>query len=179
MSKQNWRIGLTVVLIILACFAFWNTLKLWTMSEAEQAEMQENDPGGLLTLQQKAIRLGLDLQGGIHVVLRVKLEEIDPAGHDDAVERAIQIIRNRVDGLGVAEPVIQKQGNDRIIVDLPGYTDADRAEELIGHQQQIEFISHNHHDSQYGQNIMESSNSRSYTRTEIKTDPNIKNDSNQ
>jgi len=139
MSKQNWRIGLTVILIILACVAFWNTFKLWTMSDTEQAEMQENDPGGLLTLQQKAIRLGLDLQGGIHVVLRVKLEEIDPAGHDDAVERAIQIIRNRVDGLGVAEPVIQKQGNDRIIVDLPGYTDADRAEELIGQTALLEF----------------------------------------
>ena len=139
MSKQNWRIGLTVVLIILACFAFWNTLKLWTMSEADRAEMQESDPGGLLTLQQKAIRLGLDLQGGIHVVLRVKLEEIDEAGRDDAVERAIQIIRNRVDGLGVAEPVIQKQGNDRIIVDLPGYTDADRAEELIGQTALLEF----------------------------------------
>jgi len=139
MSKQNWRIGLTVILIILACVAFWNTFELWTMSDTEQAEMQENDPGGLLTLQQKAIRLGLDLQGGIHVVLRVKLEEIDPAGHDDAVERAIQIIRNRVDGLGVAEPVIQKQGNDRIIVDLPGYTDADRAEELIGQTALLEF----------------------------------------
>lgn len=139
MSKQNWRIGLTVVLIILACFAFWNTFKLWTMSEADRAEMQESDPGGLLTLQQKAIRLGLDLQGGIHVVLRVKLEEIDEAGRDDAVERAIQIIRNRVDGLGVAEPVIQKQGNDRIIVDLPGYTDADRAEELIGQTALLEF----------------------------------------
>jgi protein-export membrane protein SecD len=139
MSKQNWRIGLTVVLVILACVAFWNTYKMWTMSDAEQAEMQENDPGGLLTLQQKAIRLGLDLQGGIHVVLRVKLEEIEEAGRGDAVDRAIQIIRNRVDGLGVAEPVILKQGNDRIIVDLPGYTDADRAEELIGQTALLEF----------------------------------------
>ena len=139
MSKQNWRIGLTVVLVILACVAFWNTYKMWTMSDAEQAEMQENDPGGLLTLQQKAIRLGLDLQGGIHVVLRVKLEEIEEAGRGDAVDRAIQIIRNRVDGLGVAEPVILKQGKDRIIVDLPGYTDADRAEELIGQTALLEF----------------------------------------
>lgn len=139
MSKQNWRIGVTVVLIILACIAFWNTYKLWTMSGTEQAEMQDKDPGGLLALQQKAIRLGLDLQGGIHVVLRVKLEEIEEAGRDDAVDRAIQIIRNRVDGLGVAEPVIQKQGNDRIIVDLPGYTDANRAEELIGQTALLEF----------------------------------------
>lgn len=139
MSKHNWRIIITVILLILACFAFWNTFKLWTMSEADKAELNERDPGALLNLQQKAIRLGLDLQGGIHVVLRVKMEELDPGSREDAVERAIQIIRNRVDGLGVAEPVIQKQGNDRIIVDLPGYTDAERAEELIGQTALLEF----------------------------------------
>ncbi len=139
MTKNNWRMGLTIVLIILACVAFWNTFKLWTMSDAEKAALQEKDPGALLHLQQKAIRLGLDLQGGIHVVLRVKMENIEPAARSEAVERAIQIIRNRVDGLGVAEPVIQKQGDDRIIVDLPGYTDADRAEELIGQTALLEF----------------------------------------
>jgi protein-export membrane protein SecD len=109
------------------------------MSTAEQEALQDRDPGALLSLQQKAIRLGLDLQGGIHVVLRVKMEELDQASREDAVERAIQIIRNRVDGLGVAEPVIQKQGNDRIIVDLPGYTDAERAEDLIGQTALLEF----------------------------------------
>ena len=71
MSGQRWRLLLTVGLIILGCFAFFNTFQLWTMTDEEQAEMQANDPGGLLELQQKAIRLGLDLQGGIHVVLRV------------------------------------------------------------------------------------------------------------
>ncbi len=139
MSRHNWRIGVTVILIILACFAFWNTFRLWTMDEEARAEMQDENPGSLLELQQKAIRLGLDLQGGIHVVLRVKMEELDPGAREDAVERAIQIIRNRVDGLGVAEPVIQKQGDDRIIVDLPGYTDADRAEDLIGQTALLEF----------------------------------------
>ncbi|MFQ6008052.1 MAG: protein translocase subunit SecD [Candidatus Zixiibacteriota bacterium] len=109
------------------------------MSVEDKAALQERDPGALLELQQKAIRLGLDLQGGIHVVLRVKMEELDKGSRADAVERAIQIIRNRVDGLGVAEPVIQKQGNDRIIVDLPGYTDAERAEELIGQTALLEF----------------------------------------
>ncbi|MGB2706486.1 MAG: hypothetical protein WBC74_06495, partial [Candidatus Omnitrophota bacterium] len=139
MSKQNWRIILTAILVVLACFAFWHTFKLWTMSDTDKEALNERDPGALLTLQQKAIRLGLDLQGGIHVVLRVKMEELDKASREDAVERAIQIIRNRVDGLGVAEPVIQKQGNDRIIVDLPGYTDAERAEELIGQTALLEF----------------------------------------
>jgi len=139
MSSQKWRLGLTIVLIILACLAFWNTFKLWTMSEADKQEMGENDPGALLNLQRKAIRLGLDLQGGIHVVLRVKTEEMERGAVEGAVDRAQQVIRNRIDGLGVAEPVIQKQGNDRIIIDLPGYTDANRAEELVGQMAVLEF----------------------------------------
>ncbi len=79
------------------------------------------------------------MQGGIHVVLRVKMEEMDEGSRDGAVERAIQVIRTRIDGLGVDEPVIQKQGQDRIIVDLPGYTDAERAEDLIGQTALLEF----------------------------------------
>ena len=102
MSKNNWRIGLTAILVILACVAFWNTFKLWTMSDEDKIAMQDRDPGELLALQQKSIRLGLDLQGGIHVVLRVKMEELDEGSRDGAVDRAIQVIRNRVDGLGVA-----------------------------------------------------------------------------
>ncbi|UCC45893.1 MAG: hypothetical protein JSU65_14580, partial [Candidatus Zixiibacteriota bacterium] len=77
------------------------------MSDDERQRMEEEQAGELLALQQKAIRLGLDLQGGIHVVLRVKTEELDAGAAEGAVDRAIQIIRNRIDGLGVAEPVIQ------------------------------------------------------------------------
>lgn len=139
MSSHKWRLGLTGVLIILALIAFWDTFRLWTMSDSDRATMQEQDPDKLLGLQQSAIRLGLDLQGGIHVVLRVKSEEVDEAARDGAVDRAIQVIRNRIDGLGVAEPVIQKQGDDRIIVDLPGYTDPERAVELIGQTAVLEF----------------------------------------
>jgi preprotein translocase subunit SecD len=139
MRGQKWRIGITILIIIVAVLAYRQTFKLWMMSDEEKQQMQEKSPDELLTLEQKAIRLGLDLQGGIHVVLRVKTEEIDPASRDGAVERAIQIIRNRIDGLGVAEPVIQKQGRERIIVDLPGYTDEERAEDLIGQTALLEF----------------------------------------
>ena len=139
MQLSNWRVVITLILLVLAVMAFWNTFKLWTLSPEDKAAMLEQDPGSLTTLEQKAIRLGLDLQGGIHVVLRVKLEELNEAEKEDAVERAIQIIRNRIDGLGVTEPQIQKQGNDRIIVDLPGFTDASRAEQLIGQTALLEF----------------------------------------
>jgi protein-export membrane protein SecD len=139
MSGQKWRLILTLAMVVIACVAFWNTFKLWNMSAEEQRAMQESDPGALQQLQQKAIRLGLDLQGGIHVVLRVKMEELDEAGRASAVERAMQIIRTRIDGLGVAEPLVHKQGNDRIVVELPGYTDANRAEDLIGQTALLEF----------------------------------------
>jgi protein-export membrane protein SecD len=139
MSRHNWRTGVTIILVILACIAFWDTFNLWTMSDTDRDKLQEDDPGALLKMQQEAIRLGLDLQGGIHVVLRVKLEEIDLGAREDAVDRAMQVIRNRIDGLGVAEPTIVKQGNDRIVIDLPGYTDADRAEELIGQTALLQF----------------------------------------
>lgn len=139
MSSQKWRIGITVVLTVMACFAFWHTFRFWTMGDAEKTRMQESAPGDYLALQQKAIRLGLDLQGGIHVVLRVKMEQLNSDERKEAVDRAISIIRNRIDGLGVAEPIILKQGDDRIVIDLPGYTDANRAEELIGQTAILEF----------------------------------------
>lgn len=139
MSLKNWRVWLTLIMIIVSVVAFWDTFKLWTMTPEEKAAMEESDPSAMVRLEQSAIRLGLDLQGGIHVVLRVKMEELEPTAREDAVERAIQVIRNRVDGLGVTEPQIQKQGDDRIIVDLPGYTDANRAEELIGQTALLEF----------------------------------------
>ncbi len=139
MKGQTWRFVITGLLVVLAVIGFWNTFKLWTMSSNEKTRMDEIKPGSVSELERKAIRLGLDLQGGIHVVLRVKMEEIEPSARADAVERAIQVIRNRVDFTGVTEPIIQKQGDDRIIVDLPGYTDAERAEELIGQTAQLQF----------------------------------------
>ncbi|MBN2227881.1 MAG: protein translocase subunit SecD [candidate division Zixibacteria bacterium] len=139
MKNQTWRFIITAALIVLAFVGFWNTLKLWTLSDEDRVEMEERKPGSVNELERKAMRLGLDLQGGIHVVLRVKKEEIEPSAREDAVERAIQVIRNRVDFTGVTEPIIQKQGDDRIIVDLPGYTDADRAEDIIGQTAQLEF----------------------------------------
>jgi SecD/SecF fusion protein len=139
MSGQRWRILITAVLVVVGLLAFWDTFKLWTMNDAEKQAMQAQDPGKLLELQQSAIRLGLDLQGGIHVVLQVKTDSLGSGDASSAVERAMQVIRTRIDGLGVAEPNIQKQGGDRIIIDLPGYTDANRAEELVGQMAVLEF----------------------------------------
>jgi len=88
---------------------------------------------------QKKINLGLDLQGGMHLVLKVDTSNIPENARRDAVDRALEIIRNRVDQFGVKEPSILKQGFDRIIIQLPGITNRERAIELIGRTAQLEF----------------------------------------
>jgi protein-export membrane protein SecD len=139
MKTQTWRFVITGALIVLGFIGFWNTLRLWTLTDADRTRMETVKPGSVNELERKAMRLGLDLQGGIHVVLRVQMEKLEREERADAVDRAIQVIRNRVDFTGVTEPIIQKQGDDRIIVDLPGYTDAARAEEIIGQTAQLEY----------------------------------------
>ena len=86
------------------------------------------------------INLGLDLQGGIHVVLKVDTTKAPPEARDkDVTETAIEIIRKRIDEFGVREPQIQRQGADRIVVELPGITDRERALNLIGKTALLKF----------------------------------------
>jgi preprotein translocase subunit SecD len=80
-----------------------------------------------------APKLGLDLQGGASVTLLPKGEV-----QQDALGQAVQIIRNRVDALGVAEPEITRQGN-AIVVNLPGVKDQDRALQLVGQTAELRF----------------------------------------
>ena len=87
----------------------------------------------------KRINLGLDLKGGMHLVLKVDTTKLSEDAKKDAVERAIEIIRNRIDEFGVAEPSIQRQGQDQIVVQLPGITDRQRAVDLIGKTAHLEF----------------------------------------
>ena len=88
---------------------------------------------------EKRINLGLDLKGGMHLILKVETEELDENAKKDAVVRAIEILRNRIDGMGVGEPVIQRQGEDQIIVQLPGITNRDAAKRMIGQVAQLSF----------------------------------------
>ena len=87
----------------------------------------------------KKIKLGLDLSGGMHLVLRVDTSKLKDADRNDAVERAVEIVRNRIDQFGVAEPVIQRQSSDQIVIQLPGITDSQRAKELLGRTALLEF----------------------------------------
>ncbi len=87
----------------------------------------------------EAMRLGLDLRGGIHMVYLADFSDVEPGEEEEAVDGAVAVIERRINILGVSEPVIQKQGADRIIVELPGISEADKAKNLIGQTALIEF----------------------------------------
>ena len=85
-----------------------------------------------------SIRQGLDLQGGTHVVLQA-VDTPDAKVDNDAVDRVVKIIERRVNELGLTEPTIQRQGKDRIIVELPGVKDPDKAIAMLGRTALLEF----------------------------------------
>src|SRR3954471_18320581 len=68
------------------------------------------------------VNLGLDLQGGSHYAMEIAESQSKLSAKDraDAIDRALKVVRMRVDELGVSEPVVQKAGSDRIIVELAG-----------------------------------------------------------
>jgi len=85
------------------------------------------------------INLGLDLKGGMHLVLRVETSKIPEEARKGALDRALEVLRNRIDEFGVKEPILQKQGKDKILIQLPGVTERDRAIKLIGQTALLEF----------------------------------------
>lgn len=86
----------------------------------------------------KSTRLGLDLKGGLHVILTAKAAPGSPVT-EDAMEQALLVIRKRVDKLGVAEPGISRQGSQSILIQLPGIKDPKRALDVIGKTALLEF----------------------------------------
>lgn len=87
----------------------------------------------------KRINLGLDLQGGMHLLLKVDTSKLSGGAKADAADRAVEVVRNRIDQFGVRETTIQRQGEDEIVVQLPGVTDRQRAIDIIGTTALLEF----------------------------------------
>lgn len=122
---QQWKIVGMVALTVACVWLIWPPFTV-------------KDKDGVVE-QKGRINLGLDLQGGMHVVLKVDMSKLPVEARKDAVERAIEVIRNRVDQFGVGEMTIQRQGKDNIVVQLPGVTDRERALEIIGKTAHLEF----------------------------------------
>ena len=187
------------VVLLWATYALFPTIKYYALSGDEKISMDEE--GLLDQLEKKTIRRGLDLQGGMHIVLEVDIPTLvenlasnknnrfyevfdkvktgdemssedfinrfateaksqdlrlnryymdygsDPVAIQaaledeatDAINRALEILQNRVDEFGVSEPTIQKQGNRRVIVELAGIQDPDRARSLLQSTALLEF----------------------------------------
>ena len=85
-----------------------------------------------------SIRQGLDLQGGTHVVLEA-VDTPEAQVNEDAMQRVVKIMEKRVNELGLTEPLIQRQGERRIIIELPGIKDPDSAIKTIGKTAMLEF----------------------------------------
>ena len=88
------------------------------------------------------IKKGLDIQGGIHVVMMAEMVDIPAERRGDALEAAREVVERRVNLFGVSEPTIQTSrsgGEYRVIVELPGVTDTEKALELIGETAQLDF----------------------------------------
>ena len=90
-------------------------------------------------LGKKGVLLGLDLQGGIHLVYKADLSEIAPDDRAEIMDGAVAAIANRINPLGVTEPVISKQGEDRIVVQLPGLSITEKQKERLGRTALLEF----------------------------------------
>jgi len=200
--------NLTPRYIIIGIVLAWALLTLWPSVKYQQLSSEDiedmREAGTLKTLENKIIKQGLDLKGGIYIVLEVDLptlvttlainkdakfertvndvrnilaenpqrkfftvftEKISENGlrlpryydvdygakaedilnsireqADDAINRVLEILQNRVDQFGVSEPTIQKQGNRRIIVELAGVQDSERARALLQSTAQLEFF---------------------------------------
>lgn len=201
-SKTTTKFILIFAIILLAVYLLYPTYQFNSMSEEEKERMNLENQKEFFKLKSKTINLGLDLQGGMHVVLEVNVHELldklaknknevfitalnetakqveitdedfisvfynkleeqeisivryygspDRRDEDDvleflrdqtteAVDRCLEILRNRVDQFGVSEPTIQKQGNRRVIIELAGVTDPARVRGIIGETAKLEF----------------------------------------
>ena len=95
--------------------------------------------GAITILVAIPLQLGLDLKGGAQLTIQVKpTKEIQDISPEDLEAQKV-VLGNRVDALGVAEPIVQTLGRDKIIIQLPGVTDPEQAERVLGGTAQLEF----------------------------------------
>lgn len=94
------------------------------------------DKGALLG---KGILFGLDLKGGLHMVYQADLSNVDESNIDSVMDGVVEVISNRINPLGVTEASIQRQGDDRIVVELPGLDITDEQKARIGRTALLEF----------------------------------------
>jgi preprotein translocase subunit SecD len=132
MSNLKWRLAIIGVLVLAS---------VWALYPRNVKVRQRRADGTFFdtTIYRVPLRKGLDLQGGMHLALEVDDSKGVVANKSEAIDRALKVVRTRIEGLGVSETVIQKAGNDRINVDIPGVDDRERAIKIAQDQAFLEF----------------------------------------
>jgi len=123
------RLIIVILVFVGGLWLLQPTYKVLTMSESEKEKL---NPVEFQKLMKNSLNLGLDIQGGMYVVLSVDKDKVKGEQLKDAADRVVEVIRNRVDQLGVFEPVIQKVGEDRVVVQLPGVISKEKGEDDFG-----------------------------------------------
>ncbi len=129
MASIRNRLIFILILVTLALVGLW----------PRQAVIGLGSDGTDSTETQWGLKLGLDLQGGMHLAVEIDQSGGPITNPEDALDRAETVIRSRIDEFGVAEPLIQKVGNDRIIIQLPGIDDPARAKQIVERSAFLEF----------------------------------------
>ena len=132
MSNLKWRLALIGVLIAVSIFALF--------PRDVKTRQRRADGTFYDTLTRRVpLRKGLDLSGGMHLALDVDESKGAVANKSEAIDRALKVVRTRIEGMGVSETVVQKAGNDRIIVEIPGLDDRERAIKIAQDQAFLQF----------------------------------------
>ena len=124
MNSLRSRLLLIAAAIALSVFALF----------PRNTAVREKKPDGSFVETTKRLwplKYGLDLQGGMHLALEIDESKGAVADKKDALGRALKTVRNRIDQFGVSEPVVQLAGDERIIVELPGIDDQQRAQDVV------------------------------------------------
>lgn len=125
--RNRWRLLITAVVTAISVLIIWP----WPNGLNIQI--------GNFHFERRGFTLGLDLQGGTHLVLQADMSKAPGQDPSQVLKGVIQVLERRVNAYGVAEPVIQSQGSDRVIVELPGVKDIEEAKKLIGQTAQLDF----------------------------------------
>lgn len=127
------RFAIIGVLVLISVWALWP--RDFIVGQIQNADGTTRDS----VERRWNIKQGLDLQGGIHLALELDESRGPVANRADAIDRALTVIRSRIDEFGVQEPLVQKQGNDRIVVELAGIRDPQRAKQIVQRSAFLEF----------------------------------------
>jgi preprotein translocase subunit SecD len=132
MSNLKYRLALIAGLVLLSVYALF----------PRDVKTRQRHADGTFydtVTRRVPLRKGLDLSGGMHLALDVDESKGVVANKSEAIDRALKVVRTRIEGMGVSETVVQKAGNDRILVDIPGIDDRERAIKIAQDQAFLAF----------------------------------------